>query len=289
MALKKFLKCLIVLLMAASLLTPVFVLLQISKMEQGEYTAPTVDVGIVLKEHAYGEIMEVSQTDLKETIVISGEVISTGFLYQELDLKSPHLLRLWVQPGDYLCVGDSVGMYQGEVIYATQSGIISKVTLGSEAYIEFYDLSMLVIECYVTEDIHRILNRESLKLSDSKGTSYEVVRLEEVPARNGMYRVLLCPVDTELSIGSTLDNATMFTGRLYPNCIVVNSNCIYTYDGQSFYVRVVDSDGAFIEEVPVEIGETVGKLTCVSGVKPGQYCDSGYKAVVEGGGSYEGT
>lgn len=288
MPLKKCLQFFAVLLMFVSMLVPVLALIQISQMEQREYTAPTVDIGIALKERAYGEIVEVSQTDLKETIAISGEVISTAFLYQELALKSPHLLRLWVKSGDYLCVGDPVGMYQGEVIYATQSGIISKVTLGSEAYIEFYDLDMLALECFVNQDIMKILSRETLKLSDSKGASYEVVRLEEVPVKNGMYRVLLRPVDAELSIGSILDGATMFTGRVYPNCIAVNNNCIYS-DGQSYYVRIVDSDGAFIEEVQVEIGETVGNLTCVSGVKPGQYCDSGYKAVVESGGSYEGT
>lgn len=281
MSWKQLFKYGIIVLLVVLLLTPVGALFQISKLEQSQYTAPTVDASVVLVERAYGDILEVSQTDLKERIELSGQVICTGYLYQEVNLESPHLLRLWAQSGDYLVAGDPIGIYKGETIYSSTNGIISKISMGTEAYIEFYDLSTLSLECYVTEDIHRILSRSNLALSDQDGISYEVIRIEDVPTRSGLYRVLIRPIDGSLTIGTSISDFSMFTGRTYPNCIVVQRDCVYTRDGLTYYVRLVDSNGIFIEEVPVEIGETVGDLICVSGVEQGQYCDSGYKAVVE--------
>lgn len=280
---KKPVKYAVAVLLVALLLIPVGALLYLSRLEQDQYSATTAGGDIVLVERAYGDIEEVLLTDLYESIELSGRVVSTGYLYQELDIKSPHLLRLWVQSGDYLAAGDTIGICEGEAILSSTSGIISKISLGTDAYIEFYDLDTLALECYVTKDILKVLNRENLALTDKSGAAYEVVRLEDVPTNNGLYRALIRPVNGELALGASTGNLTMFTGRCYPDCIVVPQDCVYTLDGTNFYVRIVDIEGVFLSQRQVEPGETVGNLVCVSGVKPGEYCDSGYKAVAEGG------
>lgn len=293
---KRVVKCSVAVFLMILLIAPLFALFHISKLEQAKYGQDIKEGdGVTLVELAYGEIFEVMQDDIYETIHLSGQVISTGYIYQELKLDSPYLLRLWVHSGDYLRKGDIIGMYKGKKILASMDGIISNISMSSECYIEYYDMDKLAFECYVTEDMRRVLERESLALTNAdNGTAYEVIRLEDVPTvptDERLYRVLISATEEgSFFFGETIGDISMHTGRVYPNSIVVNSNCVYTRGDEQYYVRLINpDDGTFIKEVPVKIGETVEGYTCVSGVEPGQFCDAGYKAVVESGGANEGT
>lgn len=259
-------------------------LFYLSRLEQARYEPPAVDGSVVLVERAYGGVTRVEQVDLKESICLSGQVVSTARSYQELPDAGEGQLRLWVQPGDYLAEGDPIGTCRGETVLAAAGGVVSKVSLEGEAYLELYDPGALALECYVTEDLRRVLSRDSLALTDSGGAAYEVLRLDAVPTRNGQYRVRLRAADGVLTYGTACNNKVMYTGRVYPGGIVVPESCVYTRDGQTWCVRLVDVNGVFLSEAVVELGARVGDLICVSGVLPGQYCDGGYKAVLESGG-----
>ena len=76
----------------------------------------------------------------------------------------------------------------------------------------------------------------------------------------------------------------IYTGRVYPNVLVIDVDCVYRKysDTDTWYVRQVDAHGVFIAEREVQIGYANEDVVCISGISEDVYIDSGYKAVVEG-------
>ena len=279
---KKILNAVFAILLIVVLLLPVGALLYISEQEQAQYTA-SEQHSIELEEFSYGTPSPIMLMDVTEKINLSGSVISTRILYEELELENISELRLVISSGTVLVKGDLIGYYQGREVLATRTGVIKSIHTGSDAYIELWSLDDLAIECYVTPSQLKILQRGSLDLTDNDGNHYAVSHVDSISIGSDKTRVLLISETANLIYGKTMGNFALNTGRVYTGSIVVASNCIYSYDGGvTNYVRLVTSEGEVLGEAQVEVGVTVGSHTCVTGVEEGQYCDSAYKSVVEG-------
>ena len=72
-------------------------------------------------------------------------------------------------------------------------------------------------------------------------------------------------------------NRTLTT--VYSEVLVVNKNCVYK-KGNSYYVRVLDENGYYINEQEVKVSLETEEYMAISGVEEGTICDSGYKAFI---------
>lgn len=263
------------------LLLPVGALYYLSGLEQAEYQ-DVVYSEVQLKEMSYGTPVQIFRMDVAETITLSGTIISTDVIYEELEFPEPEKLRLLVEPGDLLQEGDLLGYYEGEKIYATKTGVIRSVKQESDAYIELWSFDALAFESYVTESQLKILNRSGLALTDTEGNSYQVSHIEDVSIGNAETRVLFTSETARFIYGQKVNSCKLNTGRIYKDSLVVESRCIYSYNGgQTNYVRLVTEAGEIIGESEVEVGYMTGLYTCITGVEEGGYCDPGYKSIVE--------
>ena len=123
----------------------------------------------------------------------------------------------------------------------------------------------------------------TLNLKDPKGNKYTVSHIDEIRVGSDLTRVLLTSDTAQLIYGKKMEATNFNTGRVYPDCLVVQANCVYSYNGQDYYIRLVDKDGVVLGEAQVEIGFSMNGFICITdGAEEGQFCDSGYKAIAEG-------
>ena len=278
-------KVFLALLFLCLLAAPVVLLFLISEREQQQYRQATE---IVLKDFAYGEICEVVRRDVEEEITVSGEVVSTEVVFIELNsYLYPYNIRLLVEPGEKLTVGDTIGYYQEEPILSDQTGIVKSVSIGTDSYILLESLEnlALAVECS-NENILDCFLGENVRMTTAEGAVFSVERVDDVKNKNGNTTVLLSCENQALTYGKQYASLRLQTGRVFPQALVVEKTCVYTLAGtEKQYVRRVDSNGEFMEEVEVSLGYSAGSFVCVSGIPEGSFCDGGYKAVIEGGGA----
>lgn len=275
-------RIIVALLLVALMVAPIGALYYISALEQEQYL-PKQEEQIVLEELAYGVSTEILRMDMAERVTLSGTVISTKVIYEELKLENISQLRLLISTGQVLQSGDLIGYLDGQEVRATKTGIIRSINRGSDAYIELWSLEDLAIECYVDDVQLKVLKRGSLDLTDSNGNQYTVAHIDEIRVGSDLTRVLLTSETAELIYGKKMEDTNFNTGRVYPDCLVVEASCVYTYNGQDYYVRLVDRDGVVLGEVQVELGFSMNGYICITdGAEEGQLCDSGYKAIAEG-------
>lgn len=287
---KKLGKGLLILAAAALLVLPVGALFAISAAEKAQYAqAPD----IVLEELAYGDICEIIRQDVKQTVTVSScEVVSTQVKFIELsDYPDVSKIRLIVDYGDQIRTGDVIGYYEGAAIEATETGIIRRISLGTDSYILLDSLDDLAISCYVDEskfqwrgeNVELILGEDVFRVARIDAGSY---------GQQGTH-VLLTSDTAALAYGSTYSALTMETGRVFSKALVVDKRCVYyRSDGDGYFVRVVSDYGKFLGEYPVEVGYSNGKYICISArngsaIHDGMLCDAGYKQVLEGRGGNE--
>lgn len=286
--LKRVLQVLAVLLLISLFILPVGIIYKISQEEQAQYAAPEA---ISIRELSYGETAVAFRTDMMETVTISGTAISNAAGFMELNYSKPYNIRFLVTSGDVIREGELIGYYEGREIYASETGIIEQISLGESPYIQLASLEDLALECYVDASVLRILTREGVDLRTEEGVSLQVIEVGLTQSGDNLTRVLLRVDGGNLQCGQTLKDLELTTGRLYEQVLVIESRCIYHKPGDSkAYVRVVDYDGSFLREAEVTTAYSAGEYTCITGIDEGTYCDSGYKAIVEGtGDSYEGA
>lgn len=274
-------KIIIALLFVALMIAPIGALYYISVLEQAQYLPQ--EQQIVLEELAYGSPASILRMDMAERLTLSGTVVSTKVIYEELELENISQLRLLISTGQVLQAGDLIGYLDGQEIRATKTGIIRSINRGSDAYIELWSLEDLAIECYVDDTQLKVLKRGSLDLTDADGNKYTVAHIDEIRVGSDLTRVLLTSETAELIYGKKMEATNFNTGRVYPDCLVVEASCVYSYNGQDYYVRLVDRDGVVLGEVQVELGFSMNGYICITdGAQEGQLCDSGYKAIAEG-------
>lgn len=278
---KTFSKIIVAVLFVALMVAPIGALYYISVLEQAQYLPQ--EQQIVLEELAYGSLEQIMRMDMAERITLSGTVVSTKVIYEELELENISRLRLLISTGQVLQAGDLVGYLDGQEIRATKTGIIRSINRGSDAYIELWSLDDLAIECYVDDVQLKVLKRGSLNLTDADGNQYTVAHIDEIRVGSDLTRVLLTSETAELIYGKKMEATDFNTGRVYPDCLVVPTSCVYSYNGQDYYVRIVDKDGVVLGEQEVEVGFSMNGYICITdGAEDGQLCDSGYKAIAEG-------
>ena len=274
-------KIIVALLFVALMVAPIGALYYISALEQEQYQPQ--EQQIVLEELSYGSPTSILRMDMTERITFSGTVVSTKVIYEELELENISQLRLLISAGQALQAGDLIGYLDGQEVRATKTGIIRSINRGSDAYIELWSLEDLAIECYVDDVQLKVLKRGSLKLTDPDGNQYTVTHIDEIRVGSDLTRVLLTSETATLIYGKNMGNMSFNTGRVYPDCLVVQANCVYTYNGTDYYVRLVDMDGVVLGEAQVELGFSMNGYICITdGAEEGQLCDSGYKAIAEG-------
>ncbi len=275
------------LLILALLTGPLWAIVYISQLEQNRYTPQTV---VQLQELSYGPVKQITRMDMRETVSLSGQVISTRYLYQELDIAESGQFRQEVKSGQVIQAGDVLGYYKGQPVLAEISGILVKISTGIDCYLCLESLEDLAVECYVDDQQLAILSRSALELTDSNGAAYQVLRIEPVAATRGT-RVLLSCEDGDYAYGDSFSGKTFYTGREFPGALVISSKCVYQLEDGKYYLRLTDAQGVFLQELEVEPSYSNGEMVCISGegIREGLYCDSGYKLVIESGGGNAGA
>ena len=102
---------------------------------------------------------------------------------------------------------------------------------------------------------------------------------------DGTTTVHLTVAEAEYYCGQYVKNLNISTGRVYPNVLTLDIDCVYQKPGEpeTYYVREVTRQGAFVAEHKVTVSYRSATFVSIAGVEEGKYYDSGYKAVIEGG------
>ena len=260
---------------------PLILIYQLSQKEMAQYQAPE-DVEIVLG--AYGKIVSPYRTDIQEYITVSGSMISDSIAYQELTVESPGKIRWTVSTGAVVVAGEILGYYGEETVCAEFTGRVSSIsTSQGNAYIRYDTFEKLLLECRLGDtQLSYLKGSDSLTIEG--GNAVTIERISPLKNADGTTTVQLHIEDDGLYCGQSIQNLIIYTGRVYPNVLVIDVDCVYRKysDTDTWYVRQVDAHGVFIAEREVQIGYANEDVVCISGISEDVYIDSGYKAVVEG-------
>lgn len=245
-------KALFWLLILALLATPLALIFQLSAAELAEYETALPPV---IHDAAYGNVIQANRTDMAEYTTISGTFVSSAYAYQELDYRSPNLIRWEAAVGDPIVEG--------------------QVQL----------LEPLELECKVPDRVKSVLSRSKDSLTTEGGAAVQILYQSPIQNSDGTTTLRLAISGMEGTFGQSLKDEKLYTGHVYQNALVLDVDCVYQKErGEDapWFVREVDAGGSFLREVEVKLGYSDGRLVCVSGVDEGTYFDDGYKAVVEG-------
>lgn len=279
--LKSFGKVVAVLMLIASLAVPIALIYGISLQEMEEYQTP---VQGEYTPSAYGTGEAVIRMDITESIEVSGNFISTSYVFQELKYEEVGKIRWLVHTGDIVEAGQTLGLYNGKPVVAEVTGIIESMSLSyGDAYIQYTTMDGLALECRVTDKILSIL--EGGGLTNEAGDAVTLTYTSPLKNTDGTTTVRLNLEGTTGYIGQSVSSMKLYTGRVFYDSLVISENCVYQKDaGDSYpwYVRRISAAGYFIDEVEVTLGYSDGKMVCVTGVSEGDLCDNGYKSVISG-------
>ncbi len=283
--LRGLLKCLFWLLILALLVAPLGLIYQISSAEMLEYQTPTAPD---LRESAYGVVTQTRREDVQEYVTVSGTFASQTYAYQDLTQRDPSLIRWLVEEGQEIQAGQVLGTYRGEDVTAELTGILAeRNTYNPEnAYLRVLLLEPLTLECRVSDETRKAFSRPDADLATEDGLAVTLDYISLSRNDDGTTTVRLSIEAGDYAYGQELKNLRVFTGRVYPQALVLEAKCLYQKEpgeNNPWYVRQVTKDGYFVQEQKVGVGYSNGELVCVTGVSEGDYFDSGYKAIVEGG------
>lgn len=88
--------------------------------------------------------------------------------------------------------------------------------------------------------------------------------------------------------GQAVEGLELQTERVFNQVLTVRSDAVYQKDAGEdapWYVRLVEADGTFIQEVEVQVSYSSGNQVCISSdnVSESSFFDAGYKALIVGG------
>ncbi|MBE6945650.1 MAG: hypothetical protein E7459_06140 [Ruminococcaceae bacterium] len=280
--LKKLVGAIFWLLILALLIAPIGLIHMIAQEEMAEYAPPDppqiVDVSL-------GKPVEAETRDIAQNIMVTGTFVSGSYAYMELDYKKPGEIRWLKTVGEEIQEGELLGYYMDDPIYSGLTGIIEEINVYSaDPYLRVSLFSPIILECNLDKSDIRTLE----KAPDSLITEYdEPVHLAYIAQRknpDGSALVRLSIDSDYYRYGEVVEDLLIYTGVVYEDVVVLPESCVYskTENGEEqFYVRRVTADGIFMEEMRVSVLFENATYLCVSGVKDGQFFDSGYKAVAE--------
>lgn len=283
--LKGLLKCLFWLLILALLVAPLGLIYQISSAEMLEYQTPTAPD---LRESAYGTVVQARREDVLEYVTVSGNFISQTFAYMDLTQRDPSLIRWLVEEGDEIQQGQVLGTYRGEDVISEQSGILEeRNTYNPEnAYLRVRLLEPLLLQCQVSDKTLKAIKQAEATLTTEDGRNVILEYAARTKNDDGTTTVRLTIDGADYAYGQVQKDLRLLTGRVYSQALVLEAKCLYQKEAgenSPWFVRKVTKDGYFVQELEVGTGYSNGELICVTGVAEGDYFDSGYKAIAEGG------
>jgi len=279
-----FVKALVwVVLLLGFFVTPLVLIWQLSQAEIAAYEPP-MKMEILLG--AYGEAKKPVRQDVQEYVTVSGKVISDSIAYQELTMDKPGKIRWIVNTNTPVNAGEVLGYYENEPVKAEFTGIFKSYSLSAgDAYLRFDTFDNLLLMCDLTEENLDYLKASADYLTDGEGKKVTIARTSPLPNANGSTTVYLSVEEADFFCGQSVSAMTVNTGRVYPNVLTLDVNCVYQKPGEKgvHYVREVTREGSFVAEHKVTVGYSNGKTVCVTGAEEEKFYDSGYKAVIEGG------
>ncbi len=278
-------KVIVVAAFAMLMLVPICALIVISKSEKAVY-APQDD--IELKDVAYGEAKAIQYGTIGESVKLSGTVVSAEVDF--IDVADGDNMRYVINAGDYVQEDTVIGYIGHSAVTAGKEGIVRDVGYGETILLDSVD--KMALECYTDKKSADKLSVGE-KLTNEDGEVFQVTEVAPVMSENGVkLKLLPKSKNAELVYGTELKDAWFNTPNKYDNVLIVDNDCVYSYPGKpEQYIRVVDSDLNFVEEIEVKAAFSDGKNISVSGdgVQEGLLCDSGYKSMVESTGQQEGV
>lgn len=283
--LKGLLKCLFWLLILALLVAPLGLIYQISSAEMLEYQTPTAPD---LRESAYGTVVQARREDVLEYVTVSGNFVSQTFAYMDLTQRDPSLIRWLVEEGDEIQQGQVLGTYRGEDVISEQSGILEeRNTYNPEnAYLRVRLLEPLLLQCQVSDKTLKAIKQAEATLTTEDGRNVILEYAARTKNDDGTTTVRLTIDGADYAYGQVQKDLRLLTGRVYSQALVLEAKCLYQKEAgenSPWFVRKVTKEGYFVQELEVGTGYSNGELICVTGVAEGDYFDSGYKAIAEGG------
>ena len=281
--LKILLRCVFWLLILALMAAPVYLITLVSRDEIASYEPPAAPE---LVETAVGGIHQCTRGDVSVYFQVSGSFTSSTYAYQELTYKNLDRTRWYVHSGQEIQEGQVLGVLKGEEILAEYSGILTEMnTYGTDPYLRIQLLEPVELECRVEDRVLSMLRR-SQSLATKDGEAVTLVYASRQKNADGTTNVRISIDSTKYTYGQYLGELQIYTGQVYQQVLRLPESCLYQKEkgeDKPWYARQVTETGRFIREAEVETGYSDGYWVTVTNVGEGDYFDSGYKSVVEGG------
>ncbi len=281
--LKKLVGAIFWLLILALLIAPIGLIHLTAQEEMAQYAPPDppliVDVSL-------GKPVEAQTRDIQQSVMVSGTFVSGAYEYVELDYKKPGEIRWLKTVGEEIQVGELLGYYMDDPIYSEIAGVIEEVnTYSADPYLRVALFSPVILECNLDKTAVRALEKAPETLITEYDEPVHMTYIAQRKNADGSATVRFSIESDFYRYGEAAEDLLIYTGVVYENAVSLPKDCVYskTENGkEQFYVRRVTADGIFVEEMRVSILFEDTTYLCVSGIKDGQFFDSGYKAVAEG-------
>ena len=250
-------------------LAPIIILYKLSGSEKKSYIQDTY---YEYKEAAYGEPIRVTRADIEYYVTTDGVISSSEYITIDInDIESDNIL---VQPGNEIYKDKEITTGQ-KIIKAPCNGIVESVDTGNRIRVLSFDKLQLVTNIPI-DKLNYI--KESKSLSFNENEKLTVREISNI-AQGNKVKVVFDIDSKSYMYGEELPDIKIYTDKVYSEVLVVNKNCVYK-KGNSYYVRVLDENGYYINEQEVKVSLETEEYMAISGVEEGTICDSGYKAFI---------
>ena len=250
-------------------LAPIIILYKLSGSEKKSYIQDTY---YEYKEAAYGEPMRVTRADIEYYVTTDGVISSSEYI--TIDIKDIESDNILVQPGNEIYKDKEITTGQ-KIIKAPCNGIVESVDTGNRIRVLSFDKLQLVTNIPI-DKLNYI--KESKSLSFNENEKLTVREISNI-AQGNKVKVVFDIDSKSYMYGEELPDIKIYTDKVYSEVLVVNKNCVYK-KGNSYYVRVLDENGYYINEQEVKVSLETEEYMAISGVEEGTICDSGYKAFI---------
>lgn len=250
-------------------LAPIIILYKLSGSEKKSYIQDTY---YEYKEAAYGEPIRVTRADIEYYVTTDGVISSSEYI--TIDIKDIESDNILVQPGDEIYKDKEITTGQ-KIIKAPCNGIVESVDTGNRIRVVSFDKLQLVTNIPI-DKLNYI--KESKSLSFNENEKLTVMEISNI-AQGNKVKVVFDIDSKSYMYGEELPDIKIYTDKVYSEVLVVNKNCVYK-KGNSYYVRVLDENGYYINEQEVKVSLETEEYMAISGVEEGTICDSGYKAFI---------
>ena len=250
-------------------LAPIIILYKLSGSEKKSYIQDTY---YEYKEAAYGEPIRVTRADIEYYVTTDGVISSSEYI--TIDIKDIESDNILVQPGNEIYKDKEITTGQ-KIIKAPCNGIVESVDTGNRIRVLSFDKLQLVTNIPI-DKLNYI--KESKSLSFNENEKLTVREISNI-AQGNKVKVVFDIDSKSYMYGEELPDIKIYTDKVYSEVLVVNKNCVYK-KGNSYYVRVLDENGYYINEQEVKVSLEAEEYMAISGVEEGTICDSGYKAFI---------